>query len=212
MPSFEASLRNLEKARAAWSHPPRPWRSAQESRLIKRLVWQWLISREPRKWSGRAVARWLGVTYTYIQKLVREFATNPSQIERDAHRHFPATFEQLRRAQEETHKEKERGGLRPPRRWRKAEFKIGADVVRAVVLTKAEERRRAAEARGCISGLTYVAPHDLPLWARGLPYYSAENPCDPLVAVKAMQQSRGSPPPLACLRRTWRPGRRWPSH
>ena len=124
---------------------------------------------EPRKWSGRAVARWLGVTHTYIQKLAREFATNPSQIERDAYRHFPATFEQLRRAKEETQKEKERGELRRPRRWRKAEFKIGGDVVRTVVLTKAEERRRAAEATGRVLGPAYVAPHELPLWARGFP-------------------------------------------
>lgn len=153
------------------------------------------------------MARLLDVTHTYIQKLAREFATNPSQIERDAHGHFPATFEQLRRAQDETQKEKERGELRPPRRWRKAEFKIGADVVRTVVLTKTEERRRAAEARGCISGPTYVAPHDLPLWAKGMPYYSAENPCDPLIAVKrAIEESRKPQPVFA---RRWRPGMRF---
>ncbi len=211
MPSLEASLQNFAKARAKW-HPPRPWRSTHESRLIKRLVWQWLNSSEPGKWSGRAVARWLDVSHTYIQKLTREFATDPSEMQRESRRHIPATFEQLRRAQEETRKEKERGWLRPPHRCKVAEFKIGDEIVRAVVLTKAEERRKEAKASGHILGPAYVAPHELPLWAKGMPYYSAQNPCDPLAAVKAMQQSRGSPPVVACLRRTWRPGRRSPCH
>lgn len=193
MPSLEASLRNLEKARAAWSHPPRPWRSAHDSCVIRRLVWQWLNCREPGKWSGRAVARWLGVSHTWIQKLVRQFATDPSEMLRE----IPATFEQLRRAQEETRKEKERGELRPPRRWRWAEFKIGDDVVGTVVLTKAEERRQAEIASGRIPGPAYVPPHELPLWAKGLPYYSPDNPCDPLVAIKHAMQNRGTRPMFA---------------
>lgn len=213
MPSVEASLWNLAKARAAWSHPPRPWRSAHESRLIKRLVWQWLHSKEPGKWSGRAVARWLGLSHTWIQKLVRQFATDPSEMLREIRRHVPATFEQLRHAQEETGKERESGWLRPPRRWRKAEFKIGDSVVRAVVLTKAEERRQADTPSGRIPGPAYVPPHELPLWARGLPYYSSDNPCDPLVALKyAMQQGRDVSPVRTCFRRRWRPGRHWPHH
>lgn len=206
MPSREASRRNLEKARARW-RPPRPWRSAQETRLIKRLVWQWFNSRESGKWSGRAVARWLGVTHTYIQKLVLEFVREPSKIEREVRSSRVATFEQLIRAQEETRQQKERGWLRSPRRWRMAEFKIGDNVVRAVVPTKAEERRQAEIASGRIRGPAYVAPHELPLWARGMPYYSAESPCDPLAAVKhAIQQSREARP-LHFARR-WRPGRR----
>src|SRR5215471_15528949 len=117
MPSLEASLQNFAKARAKW-HPPRPWRSYQETRIIKRLVWQWLTYRGPGKYSGRAVARWLGVSHTYIQKLVKQFTTNPSEMQLEARRHTPATFEHLSRAREETRKEKERGWLRPPCRWR----------------------------------------------------------------------------------------------
>lgn len=206
MPSFEASLRNLEEARAAWSHPPRPWRSAQESRVIRWLVWQWFNSREPGKWSGRAVARWLGVTHTYIQKLVREFATDPSEIERDARCHFPATFEQLSRAQELTRQEKARGWLREPHRWKVAEFKIGDEVVRAVVPTKAEERRKAAEANTRVLRVGLLGPQQVPLWARGMPHYSPDNPCDPLVAVKHVMQEKGRRRPVAIARR-WRPGR-----
>jgi hypothetical protein len=208
MPSLEASLRNFEKARAAWSHPPRPWRSAHDSRVIRRLVWQWFHSREPDKWSGRAVARWLRVSHTWIQKLVRQFATDPSEMLREIHRHIPATFEQLRHAQEETRKEKERGELRPPRRWRKAEFNIGDSVVRMVVPTKAEERRQAEIASGRIPGPADVPPHDLPLWAKGLPYYSPDDPCDALIAVEhAMQNGRTRPG----FSRRWRPGR-FPRH
>jgi hypothetical protein len=80
MPSREASLHNLEKARAKW-RPPRPWRSLQETRVIKRLVWQWFTYRGPGKWSARAVGRRLGVSHTYIQKLVHEFVTDSSKIE-----------------------------------------------------------------------------------------------------------------------------------
>jgi hypothetical protein len=48
-----------------------------------------------------------------------------------------ATFEQLRAAQWETQKLKERGLLRGPRRWKLAEFKIGDTFVLARVPTEA---------------------------------------------------------------------------
>jgi len=112
MPSREASLRNLEKARANWQHPPRPWRSLGETRVIKRLVWQWFNSREPQKWSGRAVGRWLGVTHAYVQKVVKGIAADPSKMQREARFSGPATFEHLERAREETRKEGAYGRLR----------------------------------------------------------------------------------------------------
>lgn len=48
--------------------------------MIRRLVWQWLSYPGP-KWSARAVGRRLGVSHTYIQKLVREFAEDPNKAE-----------------------------------------------------------------------------------------------------------------------------------
>jgi hypothetical protein len=170
MPSPEASRRNLENARARW-RAPKPWRSADESLAIKRLVWQWFNSAEPAKWSGRAVARWLGVTHTYIQKLVREFATDGGKMQREALHYGLASFEQLFKAREATRQEKERGQLRPLRRWRVVEFRIGDQVVRTVVPTKASTR-------------VVRVPDGVPRWATGLSYYSTENPCDPLVEVK----------------------------
>ena len=119
MPSLEASLQNLEKAKANWRRPRR-FRSAQESWVIWRLVCQWLSYRGP-KWSARAVGRRLGVSHAYIQKLVREFAEDPSKIERMAQSSI-ATFDELSRAQQETRQQKERGRLREPRRWKRAEF------------------------------------------------------------------------------------------
>lgn len=64
--------------------------------MIRRLVWQWLNYCGP-KWSARAVARQLGVSHTYIQKLARYFAGDPSAAERMA-RSFIATFDEPSRA------------------------------------------------------------------------------------------------------------------
>ncbi len=163
MPSREASLRNLEKARAK-RRPPRPWRSRQETRVIKQLVWQWLNSGEPGKWSGRAVARWLDVSHTYIQKLVRKFQTDPDRMRRVEAGSGRASCDQLNLARQHTLQARERGYLRQPIRWRVVEF-VG---MRVVVPTKAEERRRAAKALHRPLR-PYVPFHELPLWAGG-PY------------------------------------------
>jgi hypothetical protein len=131
MPSAEASRRNLEKARAHW-RAPRPWRSEEETRVVRCLAWQWFIGQEPRC-SGRAIARKLGVSHTYIQKLSREFATNPTgmletasrlvrirggivvcvngQLRKPEYREY-TTFEQLAQAQRQSRKMSEQGLLR----------------------------------------------------------------------------------------------------
>jgi hypothetical protein len=117
-----------------------------------------------------------------------------------------ATFEKLERAREFTRQHKQRGDLREPKRWRFAEFKVRSNVVRAVVPTKAEERRRAAEATGKPLGPTYGDINDLPLWAEELPYYLGHNQCDPPAALRhALKQTYG--PRAMRLRRRWRPGR-----
>ena len=81
-------------------------------------------------------------------------------------------------------------------------------MVRTGVPTKAEERRQADIASGRIPGPAYVPPHDLPLWAKGLPYYSLDNPCDPLIAVKRAMQDRELQRRMRFTRR-WRPGMRF---
>jgi|SRR5271166_845386 len=119
MPSLEASLRNLEKAKANWRRPRR-FRSARESWVIQRLVWQWHSYSGP-KWSGRALGRRLGVSHAYVQKLVREFTEDPGKIERRVQSSV-TTFDELSRAQEETQQQQERGYLREPRKRKRMDF------------------------------------------------------------------------------------------
>jgi hypothetical protein len=110
MPSPETSRRNLQKAKANW-RAPLPWRSAQETRLIKTLAWHWHKMKEPRC-GGRQIARWLGVSHTYIQKLVREFDGDTRNILQQQRAHGQATFADLLRAQKQTAQLRERGWLR----------------------------------------------------------------------------------------------------
>jgi hypothetical protein len=134
MPSREASLRNLEKARAN-GRPPRPWRSQSESRLIRRFTWHWHLGHGP--WcSGRALARWLGVSHTYIQKLARTLPRNESDFLREVAHFGPPTTEGLRRAREESKQQRERGLLRRQPRWKTVEFRFGNKAVRDFVPTK----------------------------------------------------------------------------
>jgi hypothetical protein len=75
MPSYESSMRNRAKERAKMS-PPRPWRSSDEARMIRRYAFQWYTGRG-QKPSGRAWARKLGISHTWLQKLVRQFQAEP---------------------------------------------------------------------------------------------------------------------------------------
>jgi hypothetical protein len=81
--------------------------------VIRRLVWQWL-NYPSQKWSARAVGRRLGVSHTYIQKLVREFAEDPREAKRMAQSSI-ATFDELSRAQQETRQQHDLGRLRSRR-------------------------------------------------------------------------------------------------
>jgi hypothetical protein len=64
---------------------------------------------------------------------MREFIANPRTMLSLQAAYGEATLGQLSRAQEITQSEKARGLLREPRRWKWAEFKIGDQVVRAVM-------------------------------------------------------------------------------
>jgi hypothetical protein len=134
MPSPDTSRENLQKAKAA-GKPPRPWRSQAESRAIRMFTWQWHLRHGP--WcSARALARWLGVSHTYIQKLARTLSRDESDFLREVDRFGPPTIEALRRAREESHRQRERGLLRRQRRWKTVEYRIGNTVLRDFVLTE----------------------------------------------------------------------------
>ena len=47
--------------------------------MIRRYVFQWFTGRG-RKPSGRAWARALGVSHTWLQKLVRQFQEDPNEM------------------------------------------------------------------------------------------------------------------------------------
>jgi hypothetical protein len=134
MPSRKSSLKNLEKARAN-GRPPRPWRSRAESRAIRMIIWNWHLGHGPRC-SGRALARWLGVSHTYIQKLVQILSRDESDFLRKVPYFGLPTVEGLRRAREESRQQRERGLLRTQPRWRWVEIDIGGRIVRDRVPTK----------------------------------------------------------------------------
>src|SRR2546423_1169457 len=109
---YDASMRNLAKARARW-RPPRPWRSNREGQLIRLFVFQWFTCCDTNRPSARAWARTLGVSHTWLQKLVRKFIANPSEMRRlrAAVATDPSAAE-LARAREETRRMREGGELR----------------------------------------------------------------------------------------------------
>jgi hypothetical protein len=110
MPSHQSSMQNLAKARAVW-RPPRPWRSRDEARLIRRYVFQWLTARD-KKPSGRDWARQLGISHTWLQKLARRFAADPKDMWWVQPTKGEPRFTELSRAQEYSRQMRKRGELR----------------------------------------------------------------------------------------------------
>src|SRR5258708_30001970 len=78
---YDASMKNLAKAVASerW-HPPRPWRSKEEGLMVQRLVIWWLTCRDRSRPSGRAWARQLEISHTWLQKLVRRLTADSNEM------------------------------------------------------------------------------------------------------------------------------------
>ena len=180
-----ARLVNMAKARAARKREPLRWRSGLESRIIEQLVWQWWVeskvesayAKAPfaeralgkpagRPWAKQRVARFLGVSHTWVNKLVKRFERDPDRMRRRMAACAPASFEKLERAREETRRQREFGWLRGPIRMRRVTWTLGGKAQRAVVWTHSEKRRRE-EARRGQQGPPSVSYADLPAWARG---------------------------------------------
>jgi hypothetical protein len=176
-----ARLRNIQKARAARKRPPLPWRSGLESRIIEQLVWQWWNDPGPRKWPAYHVARFLGVSHTWVNKLVKRFQADPVRMRRRMRAFAPADFEKLQRARKETQWQREHGWIRGPIRWRRVKYFLQGRQRTALVETKSERCRR--DARSAASPSTPaafarqrtpksgqsslpIAPSELPPWAR----------------------------------------------
>jgi hypothetical protein len=116
MDPYDARMQNLAKARAsARYHPPRPWRSKEESQMVQRFAFQWWTCRDRGKPSARSWAKGLGVSHVWVLKLVRRFQTDPILVDRmarEVRRRGDPTLEQLRQARERTQWMRERGELR----------------------------------------------------------------------------------------------------
>lgn len=114
---YDASMENLRKAKASpkW-HPPRPWRSKKESHMIRRFAYMWFTCRDSSRPSCRAYARGLGVSHTWIWKLVRQFQKGAGQIGRLQAAQGTPRYESLLRAKQQTEWMRARGELRPLRR------------------------------------------------------------------------------------------------
>ena len=89
--------------------------------MIRRYAFQWFTSRG-NKPSGRAWARALGVSHTWLQKLVKEFTADPSQMWRLQRANGDPKFTELSRAREYSQQMRERGELRSSRLARIAKF------------------------------------------------------------------------------------------
>jgi len=79
--------------------------------MIRRFAFQWFTCRDRNRPSGRAWARALDVSHTWLQKLVRGFVADPNEMRRLLAASDPKAAE-LTRAQEETRQMRERGELR----------------------------------------------------------------------------------------------------
>jgi len=83
--------------------------------MIRRFVCYWFTCRDGSKPSARAWARQLGISHTWIQKLVRRFEADPNEMRRLQAFGEPKGAN-LNWAQERSRQMRERGELRFSRR------------------------------------------------------------------------------------------------
>ncbi len=115
-------------------------------------------------WAKLRVARLLGVSHTWVNKLVKRFEADPDRMRRRMAAFAPATLEKLERAREETRRQRELGWLRGPIRMRRVKWTREGKTQRGILWTQSEKRRREGKAKG----RARVPDAELPAWARGL--------------------------------------------
>jgi hypothetical protein len=80
--------------------------------MIRRFAFQWFTCRDGSRPSCRDWARQLGIIHTWLQKLVRQFQTDPSEMRRLQALRGDPRFADLARAREYTQQMRERYELR----------------------------------------------------------------------------------------------------
>src|SRR5215470_14738092 len=99
---YDARMANLAKARRSPRYrKPRPWRSIEESEMIRRFAYQSMTCRDRSKPSAREWARQLGVSHTWLQKLVRSLEGD-EELQQRIRRMGDPTLAQLASARERT--------------------------------------------------------------------------------------------------------------
>jgi hypothetical protein len=117
-----------------------------------------------RPWARYRVARFLGVSHTWVNKLVKRFEADPDRMRRKMAAFAPVSIEKLERAREETRRQRERGWLRGPIRYRRVKVTLQGRKRKVMVPTETEKRRRQEE-----RAPMPVRYAELPAWASGLP-------------------------------------------
>ena len=87
--------------------------------MVRRFTFWWVTSRDGNKPSGRDWARQLGISHTWLQKLVREFKKDADEMWQLQVALGDATFEQLSRARAYTQELRNEGKVRSRRRRRR---------------------------------------------------------------------------------------------
>jgi hypothetical protein len=162
---YDASVQNLRKAcarRKELGAYPRPWRSKEEALMVRRLVVLWFTCRDLNRPSGRDWARQLGISHTWLQKLVREFKTDPEEMRRLQSYGDPKP-EQLDRARERTRRMREQRELRRPAR--RIDKGLENRMKKAVLAYLAGRAHGATE--GAIAKVIHVWPHSILRLLRG---------------------------------------------
>jgi len=116
-----------------------------------------------RPWAKLRVARLLGVSHTWVNKLAKRFEADPDRMRRRMAGLAPASLEKLERARQETRRQRELGWLRGPIRTRRVKWTHGGKTQRAMMWTHAERRRQ----EGKDDGRSRVRDAEVPAWARG---------------------------------------------
>ena len=119
-------------------------------------------------WAKQRVARFLGVSHTWVNKLVKRFEADPDRMRRRMAAFAPATLEKLERAREETRRQRELGWLRGPIQRRRVKWTVEGKTQRAIVWTHSERQRRKAGAKGRPEGPVCEPYADIPPWAKGM--------------------------------------------
>ena len=126
-------------------------------------------------WAKYRVARLLGVSHTWVNKLVKRFEADPDRMRRKMAAFAPANLEKLERAREETRRQRELGWLRGPIRYRRVKVKLYGKERKVRVPTRrtviSGERSVVSEQRQMRQKQQSVAPvryAELPAWASGL--------------------------------------------